>query len=419
MHLRVLKFPREALPKIEHRFRPEIAELGLGPDLFVGVEIRHAGRQPCCAYLRAPRQIPPHDLRSVVNLAAVQDDEQRAGAETAKLRDEADGVGHLQDLVVRKQPEYQPGRPATRPEGDSADFGNAVAATLGVVLWHLPATRVALSHHRRQPKARFIEENNRRDALVNVLSRPATPGVSGGRFLRSARQFAAPAAGPTRRIGPSGSPGPALDEIPSRFADGLPQSQTSWPRTRCRSRAPWPPREAVGRACYAPPGPASARAQGADQRQRVPSLDRQQLPAMDPGKACSPRLGGLATASPLLQEGNSPTPSAFPLFRGSLGPHAACFGECPRQFMAKMGAIEARGVASTGTHLTMSPRFRQEPAKAKSPTHENRSSAGARSQFGRRRRKVGHAEQSCMRAKAAHERRNHRASCWSNAPRSK
>jgi len=164
---------------------------GVGPDGFVGVELRGVGRKAFEMQPREPTADFPNRF-SFVN-AGVVPDQDDVPAEVAQQVPE-----EFADLVVpdvlRVALEVQADVPTPGSQGDARDHGDAIMPVAMMNDGRLAARSPGLSHRGDQEKARLVDEDD-------VGTQPRSVFFTLGQFLRFQRSMTSSLRSSARRSG--------------------------------------------------------------------------------------------------------------------------------------------------------------------------------------------------------------------------
>jgi hypothetical protein len=164
---------------------------GVGPDGFVGVELRGVGRK---AFEMQPREATADfpNRFSFVN-AGVVPDQDDVPAEVAQQVPE-----EFADLVVpnvlRVALEVQADVPTPGSQGDARDHGDAIMPVAMMNDGRLAARSPGLSHRGDQEEARLVDEDD-------VGTQPRSVFFTRGQFLRFQRSMTSSSRSSARRSG--------------------------------------------------------------------------------------------------------------------------------------------------------------------------------------------------------------------------
>ena len=164
---------------------------GVGPDGFVGVELRGIGRKEF--------EMQPGELMadfsnpfSLVNARVVPDDEDVPAKVAQQVPEEfADLV--VSD-VVRVTSEVQADAPTPGSNGDARNHGDAIMSVAMMNEGRLTARSPGLSHRGNQEEARLVDEDD-------VGTQPRSVFFTRGQFLRFQRSMTSSSRSIARRSG--------------------------------------------------------------------------------------------------------------------------------------------------------------------------------------------------------------------------
>ena len=155
------------------------APFGVGPDRFIGIELRGVGRKQLQMEPRKPAADFSDPFSSMD--AGVVPDHDDPPAEMAQ--EVAEKIAHLVvPDVLRVTLEVQADALATGSDGDSRDHRDAIVPVAMTEEGRLPARRPGLSHGGDQEEARLIDEND-------VGTQPRSVFFTRGQFLRFHRSI--------------------------------------------------------------------------------------------------------------------------------------------------------------------------------------------------------------------------------------
>ena len=167
------------------------APFRVGPDGFVGIELRGVGRKQL---EMEPRELAADfsDPFSLVDAGVVPDHDD-GPAEMAQQV--AEKIAHLVvPDILRVALEVQADTPAAGSNGDSRDHRDAIMPVAMTDDGRLPARRPGLSKRRDQKEARLVDEND-------VGTQPRSVFFTRGQFLRFQRSIASSSRSSARRSG--------------------------------------------------------------------------------------------------------------------------------------------------------------------------------------------------------------------------
>ncbi len=164
---------------------------GVGPDGFVGVELRGVGRKECEMQPRKPAADLPNPF-SFVNAGVVPDHEDVAAEVAQQVPEES------ADLVVPDVPrvalEVQANAPTPGSKGDARDHGDAIMPVAMMNEGRLTARSPGLAHRGDQEEARLVDEDD-------VGTQPRSVFFTRGQSLRFQRSMASSSRSSARRSG--------------------------------------------------------------------------------------------------------------------------------------------------------------------------------------------------------------------------
>lgn len=152
--------------------RSEISQasmLGLSPYLLVRIELRCVTWKFLRDNFRMFGEMPPYHLGSVVHITAVPDDGKRSGKIALETAQEIDHVRTTDVLVLGEEPEIQASSLSFGTDCDCADRRDPVMPIPATVDGRLPTRRKGAPDRRREPKPRFIKENEARASTCSVF----------------------------------------------------------------------------------------------------------------------------------------------------------------------------------------------------------------------------------------------------------
>ena len=164
---------------------------GVGPDGFVGVELRGVGRKTFEMQPREPAADLPNPF-SFVNAGVVPDHDDGTAEMAQQVAEEFADLAVAD--VVRMALEVQtdvltPGR-----HGDARDHGDAIMPVAMMNEGRLPARRPGLSHRGNQEETRLVDEDD-------VGTQPRSVFFTRGQFLRFQRSMTSSFRSSARRSG--------------------------------------------------------------------------------------------------------------------------------------------------------------------------------------------------------------------------
>ncbi len=167
------------------------APFGVGPDGFIGVELRRVGRKQLEMEPRKPAA-DFSDPLSFVNARVVPDHDD---APTEMAQQVAEKIAHLAvPDVLRVALEVQADALAVGRDGDSRDHRDATMPVAMTDEGRLPARRPGLSKRGDQEEARLVDKND-------VGTQPRSVFFTRGQFLRFQRSIASSSRSSARRSG--------------------------------------------------------------------------------------------------------------------------------------------------------------------------------------------------------------------------
>ena len=130
---------------------------GVGPDGFVGVELRGVGRKAFEMQSRKPATDSPNRF-SFVNAGVVPDHDDVPAEVVQQVSEE---FAHLAvPDVLRVALEVQADAPTPGSQGDARDHGDAIMPVAMMKEGRLPARSPGLSHRGDQEEARLVDEDD-------------------------------------------------------------------------------------------------------------------------------------------------------------------------------------------------------------------------------------------------------------------
>lgn len=131
----------------------------VAPDQFLGIQFGRVCRKFLSHNFRVQREVVAHFRAAVVNVAAVPNNGQRAGALNLQLFQEPNGVPAVRVFIVGQQCEAQI-QLLVRREGNGADRRDSVVSIPTRLHRRLPAWRISTPDDRGQHVAGFIQQRD-------------------------------------------------------------------------------------------------------------------------------------------------------------------------------------------------------------------------------------------------------------------